>query len=532
MGVDLSLGKSLVLILSSFTFVILLILSRHFAQILKELIVKKQLAEAIKREKVDRIKIPIALVLFLLFIDVLMFVFNCRSDAFMINNTVLITIVFLILSYLLGFFRSIWEKKWEEIEEKADKIFMIKYIVNFIRAALFIVSGSICLMLWGLIVSDVARDFFAIIKNNKYLTAILIFIIFLVLARTVLYLFKTYLKNIVRQIETPYDNLIISKIEYPVSWIIIFVGVMISLKELGLNDSIMIPIVNTAIIIMIMHTVNVLIDNIIDYWERKVHRHHKDKVDESIFTIAHNSSKILLVIVAILFILNAWGLAQELKGVLLSLSVMGVVLGFALRETFSNIIAGISLMLDHAFKTDDVIELETGETGFVTKIGLRSTKVKTFDNEILTVPNTVLGNTKVKNYAQPNNVIRIVIPVSVEYGSDPDKVDKVLRKVVDGEEFVSNPDKTDVWFLEMAEYALKFKLVFFISDYKKRFKVKSDVTNRIYKALAKNKLNVPFPSRTLYTGKAKSYKRDVKKKVVKKKTVKKNKTAKKVVKKK
>lgn len=521
MGVDLSIGKSLVLILSSFTFVILLILSRHFAQILKELVVKKKLVEAIKREKVDRIKIPIALVLFLLFLDVLMFVFNCKAVVFKINNTVLIAIVFLIVAYLLGFFMSLWEKKWEEIEAKQDSVYMIKHIVNFIRAALFIVSGSIALIVWEMSVSEVARDFFNIIKGNHYLTGTLIFIIFLILARTVLYLFKTYLKNIVRQIETPYDNIIISKIEYPISWIIIFAGLLISLKELGFNDSLLVPIVNTSIIIMIMHTINVLIDNIINYWERKVHRNHKNKVDESIFTIAHNSSKILLVIVAILFILNAWGLAQELKGVLLSLSVMGVVLGFALRETFSNIIAGISLMLDHAFKTDDVIELETGETGFVTKIGLRSTKVRTFDNEVLTVPNTVLGNTKVKNYAQPNNVIRLTIPVSVEYGSDPDKVEKVLKKVLDKKEFISNPERIDVWFEEMGDYSLNFKLIFFVSDYKKRFKIKSDVTKLIYKALEKNGINIPFPSRTIYVSQKKNGKPSTRR--TKKRTTKKSK---------
>jgi len=190
-------------------------------------------------------------------------------------------------------------------------------------------------------------------------------------------------------------------------------------------------------------------------------------------------------------------LVDKLKGVLFSLSVVGVVVGIAMRETFANVVAGISLMLDHTFQRKDLIQLENAEMGVVKKIGLRSTKLMTFNNELLTVPNLTIANGKVINYTQPDSKARVSIDIGVEHGSDPKKVEKILLGVVRDKDFIVFPELTQVWFTKINENALEFTLLFHVKDFMESFKIKSDVTNEIYYALKRNNINVAFPKRVI-----------------------------------
>ncbi|MBN2458268.1 mechanosensitive ion channel [Candidatus Woesearchaeota archaeon] len=407
-----------------------------------------------------------------------------------------------ILSFIICFLAANiimrrYEARYKE-SENADKVNSITHFRTFTFLIILILTILLVLVSWEVSIPEFFTACLKIINNNNYLKSIAIFVIFLTLSKTTLYLFKTYIRSLIRRNQNSYETRVLERIEYPVSLVIIFLGLNISLKQVGFSESILVPIINTAIIIVIMDTVNIILDTLINYWERKWHRSTDAKIDDEIFIIAHNSSKVILVLLSMFFILMVWGFAQELKGVLLSLSVMGVILGFALKNTFANIMGGISLILDHTYKTHDVIKLESGEVGEVVKIGLRSTKIKTYDNEILTVPNGVLALNKIYNYAQPDSNIRIRIPVSVEYGSDPDSVIKILLNSVKRKRFVVTPEKTFARFVEMSDFSLKFELFFYIADYMERFSIQSEMTTDVYNELRKNKIGIPFPTRTVY----------------------------------
>ncbi|MGM5482797.1 MAG: mechanosensitive ion channel family protein [Nanobdellota archaeon] len=483
---------SLVIIIG-ITTIFLFVISKNCVEALIDALFKKKYTIG----KMQKLKIPISITFIILLIKMISIPLNNYELLTKSLNSLLLVGIFITILFLINTTITLLRKKWEY--EQNNNIESLNYAKRFLWLVFFAVFIVLGLNTWEIPVIEVFIGIGSTIKHNRHLNALAVFVIFLGLANSLLYISKTYLTNMVRQSKTPYDNIILRKIEYPVSWIVIFIGIIISIKQLGLGNSVLIPIAKTIIILIIMHSFNIIVEDILEFWEKRLKRVANTRVDEALFVVAHNCSKIIIVFLALVFILLTWGLAQELKGVLLSLSVMGVVLGIALKETFSNIISGLSLMLDHTFKSNDLIQLESNEMGVVKKIGLRATKLETFDNEILTVPNSSLANSKVLNYTQPDPSTRITIEVGVEYGSNPERVEKILLKVIDKKEYIVFPEYKEVRFEKMDDFSLNFKLIFFVRDFMESFKIKSEVTSEIYKQLRKHKIKIPFPTRTIYS---------------------------------
>ena len=122
-----------------------------------------------------------------------------------------------------------------------------------------------------------------------------------------------------------------------------------------------------------------------------------------------------------------------------SAGVVGLAVGFAAKDTLSNLIAGVFIMADAQYKINDLIILDSGERGLVTHIGLRSTRLLTRDDIEITVPNAVMGQAKITNETGgPKPQRRLRVPVGVAYGSDIDLVREILLRVALDEKLISD----------------------------------------------------------------------------------------------
>ncbi|MFH1439278.1 MAG: mechanosensitive ion channel domain-containing protein [Candidatus Woesearchaeota archaeon] len=396
-------------------------------------------------------------------------------------------IFFLLTNYFTDNIMHIWYKG--KIKSKLQIIIMLNYAIK-----LFVVVFIVFMLFkfWNIDLLMVFRNIIELIKQNRLTYSISIFLVYLIIAKFVLYVFKTYFTEVVKKTKTKMDDIIVVRIEYPLSWIIVLAGIIVALNSVDFGEQYIIPIVNTIIIVIVVHTLIKLSDDLFEeWWQEK-----PEKTSEDIIQMTNNFVKILVIIVGLAFVLVIWGL--DLKSLLLSVGIISVILGFALKGTLDNVFSGISLMLDHTFRVGDVIKLESGELGEVVHIGLRSTHVKTYDHELLVVPNSVLANMRVINYAKPDKNLRIVIPVNVVYGTNIDKVKKVLLESVEGIKAISLPAQTIVMFIGMGDFSLNFKVMFYIDDYRKKFRTENKAYTQIYNALKKNKIEIPFPTRTLY----------------------------------
>ena len=159
------------------------------------------------------------------------------------------------------------------------------------------------------------------------------------------------------------------------------------------------------------------------------------------------------------------------------------------------------MILSKTFRVGDKIEVE-GISGNVVEVGIRATRIRTFDNELVIVPNGTMATAIIKNYHQPNHKARVVVPFGVEYGTKIEKARKVALDVAKGMKDIIKDDPAPfVVFKEMADSSLNFELRFWVEDVNNSWPKHWEANEKLYNALNKAKIGIPFPSMTVYKGK-------------------------------
>ena len=148
--------------------------------------------------------------------------------------------------------------------------------------------------------------------------------------------------------------------------------------------------------------------------------------------LAKNVSRVLIIFAGIAWGLIIWDI--DLTPLFASAGIAGIAIALAAKDTMANFIGGISLFADRAYKVGDYIILDSGERGEVVDMGIRSTRIKTRDDVMISIPNSILANIMIINESAPEPRFRIRIDVGVAYGSDLRKVEKTLLGVAEENE--------------------------------------------------------------------------------------------------
>ena len=129
---------------------------------------------------------------------------------------------------------------------------------------------------------------------------------------------------------------------------------------------------------------------------------------------------------------------------------------------------------------------------------MRSTKILTFDNELMIIPNSTIATSNIHNIGEPEPKTRVVVQFSVAYGSDIAKVKKVVMAEIKKVEHFINDPEPKVRFLEMADSSLNFKAYFYVDSFEYKWSSIDEINTYIYNALNKNKIEIPFPQRDVH----------------------------------
>jgi len=202
----------------------------------------------------------------------------------------------------------------------------------------------------------------------------------------------------------------------------------------------------------------------------------------------------LLLLLVFFFAVNAGGI--ELDKFTVLTGALGVGVGFGLQNIVNNFISGLILQFERPIHVGDVLEVD-GATGKVTRIGIRSSTVKTFQGAELIIPNGNLISGKVINWTLSNSVRRVELPVGVAYGSDVKLVAKLLDRAASTHESVLTSPPPAVYFKEFADSALNFELQFWVIQESNLTRVKSEVALAAMELLDEAGIEIPFPQRDL-----------------------------------
>ncbi len=332
------------------------------------------------------------------------------------------------------------------------------------------------------------------ITSNKYLISLIYLVLSFAIIRLGAFILEKVILKLTVKTKTDLDDKIISKTAKPITILVLLFGVKIALSPLELSEDIVQltnEIITSLIILVSAYIIYVIFDLLFAKAWRRFARKANTKANDALIQLTQGTVKVILVILTILYLLSYWGI--EIGPLLAGVGIGGIAIAFALQSSLANVFGGISIIMDKTVRVGDWIKLEDGTVGIILKIGLRSTKLKTFDNETIYVPNSKLSDSKVQNIAMPDPKSRVVIPFGVAYGSDIDKVKKTVLKVIKSiDHYVGDPEPT-VKFLEMGDSALKCKAFFFVDSYENRFNAIDEANTKIYNALNKAGISIPFP---------------------------------------
>jgi potassium efflux system protein len=202
----------------------------------------------------------------------------------------------------------------------------------------------------------------------------------------------------------------------------------------------------------------------------------------------------LLLLLVFFFAVNAGGV--ELNKFTVLTGALGVGVGFGLQNIVNNFISGLILQFERPIHIGDVLDVD-GTTGKVTRIGIRSSTIKTFQGAELIVPNGNFISGKVTNWTLTESQRRMDLPIGVAYGSDPKVVAKLLEQAATTHECVLTAPAPAVFFKEFGDSALNFELQFWVMQESGTLKVKSEVALAAMELLDEAGIEIPFPQRDL-----------------------------------
>ena len=224
-------------------------------------------------------------------------------------------------------------------------------------------------------------------------------------------------------------------------------------------------------------------------------------LDQTALPLINRVVRFLVVAVGIVLALAHGGL--NIAPLLAGAGVMGLALSLAAKDTLSNLIAGVLLILDRPFQVGDRIELwstpnETGTWGDVIDVGLRATKIRNPDNLVVVVPNNEIMRRDIVNYTMSGQNIRLRIPFSVAYESDIGRAKDLLVKVAYEVVGVQLAPKPFVIVRNFGPSEVNLQLRVWIEDARSRRRIADEITGRALVAFARAGVEIPYPKREIY----------------------------------
>lgn len=329
--------------------------------------------------------------------------------------------------------------------------------------------------------------------NSKYLIALIFFVAFFLLSKAFVYIVEVVVIALTKKTKTNIDDLIVERTNKPISWLLIFIGAKIAVEYLDLANGFGVAMDNifaSLLYLTTIYLIAVVVIVIIDYWGVKVAKKTKSSIDDALVPLFKKTVKVVFVILAVLYVLPIWNI--DITSILAGVGIAGLAIGFAVKDTLANIFGGVSLIMDRSIKVGDRIEVD-GVLGIVQDVGIRATRVKTFSNELVIIPNGVISTATLKNYHQPDHNARVDVEFGVEYGADPDKVKKIVLAEIKKIKNVLKEPEPSVRFMNMGASSLDMKAMFWVDAIEKAFDAKEEGNTRIYNVLNKAKIGIPFP---------------------------------------
>ena len=325
-----------------------------------------------------------------------------------------------------------------------------------------------------------------------------LFFFFLFLRRIFALFVIKVLKKIFLKSKNEIDDKSLKILLGPVSFIFIIIGFNAFLYMLDAKTPFTSKISNSLIVFDLFWFFYLLVDISKLIFEIITKRYSKT-LSKELIKLIERFVKFLIIAIGIMSLLQVWGI--NISAFVASLGLGGLAFALAAKDSAANIFGSIAILADKAILVDEWIEVD-GVEGVVIDIGMRTTKIKTFENSIVTIPNQIIANTKIINHSRRDER-RIKFRVGLTYDTSSQQIKNIvddLKNMISSHPDISKKSLQIVNFERFSDSSLDIFIYIFAntSNWQKYLSIKEDINLKVIKIVEKNGAKFAFPSRTIY----------------------------------
>ncbi len=305
------------------------------------------------------------------------------------------------------------------------------------------------------------------------------------------------LRRLAARTRLTFDDALISIVHSPFFWTFCLLGILhaLVLEPLSMPWQVVLPAAAKSLILVIWLVAALRIINLTAEKSFAVVV-NRGTVGRDLFLLLKNLARVVVLVAGLLWLLATWKV--DLTPLFASAGIAGIAVALAAKDTLANFFGGISLFVDKTFKVGDYIILDSGERGEVVELGIRSTRVKTRDDVMITVPNSILATTKIINESAPVPRFRIRVPVGVAYGSDLQRIEEILLEVAQNNPNVSPEPNPRARLRAFGDSSVNFELLCWVEDPSLKGLETHKLLKEIYRVFMEKGVTIPFPQRDIH----------------------------------
>ena len=334
-------------------------------------------------------------------------------------------------------------------------------------------------------------------NDNIHIKRLIVFVCYLILIKIVDLMIDKIVRRAAGLTKFTLDDDLIEFAHKPICWSIFWLGILhaLSIEPIGAPWLEILPAIARSSILLVWTIAMVKVFNWA-FQEKITRSSHQDKIGKDVLLLLKNVTRVVLIVSGLLWLLTIWKIS--LTPLFASAGIVGIAIALAAKDTLANFFGGISIFLDRTYKLGDYIIVDTGERGEVVEIGIRSTRIKTRDDVMITIPNSILANSKIINESAPVPRFRIRVPFGVSYGSDLEQVEEIVLEVARANQNVSPEPAARVRLRSFGDSSVNFELLCWVEHPSGKGLEIHNLLKATYKVFGEKGIVIPFPQRDIH----------------------------------
>lgn len=325
-----------------------------------------------------------------------------------------------------------------------------------------------------------------------------IFLASIIVAKTTYWAIGKYVKKITAKTKTNLDDLLVDKLEEPIVYGLVIIGFYWGFLRLDFGENVDNFFKHLFTIIFILNITWLIvrvIDALIEEYIVPLVSKSESDLDDQLMPVIRKVVKAILWSVGIIIGLNNAGF--DVAALIAGLGIGGLALALAAQDTVKNIFGGLMIFVDKPFKITDRIKIDSWD-GVVEEIGIRSTRLRTLEGRIVTMPNARFSENAVENVTkEPTR--KVISNLGLTYETSPEKMEQalqILKNIASNNENVL--DEALVSFNNWGDFSMGILYIYYIKAGSDILVTQTEMNMAILKQFNEAGLDFAYPTQTIY----------------------------------